>query len=81
MHAQKGLYAEACAAFEEALLLFPDYSQARFNLAVARMREGRSDLAAEQFRMFIQSDPFNPMASKAKELLETIVQGKDEDIR
>lgn len=80
-HAQKGLYAEACAAFEEALRLFPDYSQARFNLAVARMKEGRSDLAAEQFRMFIQSDPFNPMASKAKDLLETIVRGKDGDIR
>ncbi len=63
---------EACAAFDEALRLFPDYSQARFNLAVARMREGRADLAAEQFRLFIESDPFNPMAGKAKELLEGI---------
>jgi tetratricopeptide (TPR) repeat protein len=78
---QKGLYAEACAAFEEALRLFPDYSQARFNLAVARMRGGRSDLAAEQFRLFIQSDPFNPMASKAKELLDDIIGGKGGEIR
>lgn len=75
--AQKGLYAEACAAFEEALRLFPDYSQARFNLAVARMRGGQPELAAEQFRVFIQSDPFNPMAAKARELLEEIARGKD----
>ncbi len=72
--AQSGRYGEACAAFEEALRLFPDYSQARFNLAVARMKEGRADLAADQFRMFIASDPFNPMAGKARELLEGIVR-------
>ncbi len=79
--AQKGRYAEACAAIEEALRLFPDYSQARFNLAVARMRDGRADLAAEQFRLFIQSDPFNPMAGKAKELLGTVLGEKGEDRR
>ncbi len=79
--AQAGRYAEACAAFEEALRLFPDYSQARFNLAVARMREGRPDLAAEQFRLFIQSDPFNPMAGKAKELLESVGRDKEGESR
>lgn len=79
--AQKRLYAEACEAFEEALRLFPDYSQARFNLAVARMREGRAELAAEQFRLFIQSDPFNPMAGKAKELLDAVVRGREGDAR
>jgi len=73
---QAGRTAEACAAFEEALRLFPDYSQARFNLAVARLKEGRADLAAEQFRLFIQTDPFNPMADKAKELLEGIGRAK-----
>ncbi|HEX9190775.1 MAG TPA: tetratricopeptide repeat protein, partial [Candidatus Deferrimicrobiaceae bacterium] len=76
--AQRGLYGDASAAFEEALRLFPDYSQARFNLAVARMKEGRTDLAAEQFRLFIEMDPFNPMAGKAKDLLESVVRGKGE---
>ena len=75
--AQKGRYGDASASFEEALRLFPDYSQARFNLAVARMREGRADLAAEQFRLFIEMDPFNPMAGKAKDLLDRIVRGQD----
>ncbi len=75
--AQKGRYGEACAAFEEALRLFPDYSQARFNLAVARMREGKADLAAEQFRLFIESDPFSPMAGKAKDLLESVLRPRE----
>ncbi len=79
--AQRGLYGDAAAAFEEALRLFPDYSQARFNLGVARMREGRTDLAADQFRLFIEMDPFNPMAGKAKDLLDSIVRGKGEGSR
>ncbi len=79
--AQQQRYAEACAAFEEALRLFPDYSQARFNLAVARMRAGQPDLAADQFRLFIERDPFNPMAGKARDLLESIARGKGEGSR
>lgn len=70
--AKEGKYADACRAFESALGLLPSYSQARFNLAVARMKEGRPDLAAAQFREFIAGDPFNPMAEKARELLESI---------
>lgn len=72
----EGRFAEAASVFEEALALFPDYSQARFNLGVARMKEGRRDLAAEQFRLFIEADPFNPVAAKAKELLGSLDEGK-----
>lgn len=75
--AREGRYAEASAAFEEALRLLPDYAQARFNLAIARMKEGRNDLAEEQFRLFITSDPFNPMASRAKELMDSIRRQAD----
>lgn len=69
-------YAEASAAFEEALTLLPDYSQARFNLGVARMKEGRADLAIEQFRLFVDADPFNPMAGRARELMDALSPGK-----
>lgn len=72
LHAREGRYAEASATFEKTLSLFPDYSQARFNLAISRMKEGRDDLAAEQFGRFIANDPFNPMAARAKELLDSI---------
>ena len=73
--ARDGRYAEASASFEEALRLFPDYSQARFNLGISRMKEGRNDLAEEQFRLFIASDPFNTMAIRAKELMDAIHRG------
>jgi hypothetical protein len=63
---------EAAAVFEEALLLYPEYSQARFNLAVARLKQGRPAMAAEHFRTFLETDPFNPMAGKARELLDGI---------
>ena len=69
-------YAEASAAFDEALKLLPDYSQARFNLGVSRMKEGRTDLAIEQFRLFIEADPFNPVAGRARELLDALTRGK-----
>lgn len=70
--AREGRFGEAAASFEEALRLFPDYSQARFNLAVARMKEGRGDLAEEEFLRFIEYDPFNPMAEKARDHLESL---------
>lgn len=70
--ARDGRYEEACRAFEEALRLYPEYSQARFNLGVARLRQGRRDEAARQIRKFLEDDPFNPMAERAKRLLEDI---------
>lgn len=70
--AREGRYEEACAGFEEALRLYPEYSQARFNLGVARLRQGKRDEAAEQLRKFLEDDPFNPMAERAKQLLEDI---------
>ncbi|HEX9190550.1 MAG TPA: tetratricopeptide repeat protein [Candidatus Deferrimicrobiaceae bacterium] len=68
-HAREGDYGMACDAFAEALRLLPDYSQARFNLAVALFRRGDADGAREQLRIFIEMDPFNPMAEKAREML------------
>lgn len=78
-HAREGRFGEAAASFEEALRLYPQYSQARFNLAVARIKEGRTELAKEQLVRFLRDDPFNPMVEKARELLETLPFSRERD--
>jgi hypothetical protein len=70
--ARGGDYESACEAFSEALRLLPEYSQARFNLAVALIRKGSTAEAREQLLVFIETDPFNPMAEKAREMLAGI---------
>ncbi len=74
-------YEEAVSAFEEALALYPQYSQARFNLGVARMRMGQLEQAREEFRQFIEADPFNPIAGRAREMLEEIVGNRSGEER
>jgi thiosulfate reductase cytochrome b subunit len=67
---REGKYGEACISYGEALRLLPDYSQARFNLAVALLRDGRGEEAREQLTIFIEKDPFNPMVERAREMLD-----------
>jgi len=67
--AREGKYGEACVSYGEALRLLPDYSQARFNLAVALLRDGRREEAREQLTLFLEMDPFNPMVERAREML------------
>ena len=73
--AREGKFGEACLSYGEALRLLPDYSQARFNLAVALLRDGRREEAREQLMIFLEKDPFNPMVEKAREMLDGT--GKD----
>ena len=73
--ARDGKYGEACVSYGEALRLLPDYSQARFNLAVALLRDGRQEEAREQLTIFIGKDPFNPMVERAREMLDGIGKG------
>jgi hypothetical protein len=67
--AKDGDYGAACEAFQEALRLLPEYSQARFNLAVALFRTGNAEEARKELRIFIETDPFNSMVEKAREML------------
>ena len=73
--ARQGKYREACDYYTEALKLLPDYSQARFNLAVALLRDDRIGEAREQLTIFIEKDPFNPMVERAREMLNGTGKG------
>ena len=70
-------FAGARAAFEEALRLFPDYSQARFNLAVALLRLGNVAEGRAELLRFIEADPFNPMTERARGMLDGLGTGED----
>lgn len=72
--AREGLFAEAEAAYLEALRLYPGYSQALFNLGVARWRAGRGEDAREALERFLEQDPFNPVAARAREILAEIAE-------
>jgi tetratricopeptide (TPR) repeat protein len=72
---REGKYGEACISYGEALRLLPDYSQARYNLAVALLRDGRTEEAREQLTIFIEKDPFNPMVERAREILDGTGKG------
>jgi Flp pilus assembly protein TadD len=73
--AREGDFGAACAVYEGALRLFPDYSQARFNLAVALTRDGKRKEAREQLLRFLEMDPFNPMTERARDMLADLGNG------
>ena len=73
--AREGKFGEACDSYGQALRLLPDYSQARFNLSVALLRDGRMEEAREQLKIFLEKDPFNPMVEKAREMLDGTGKG------
>lgn len=74
--ARDGRFTEACAAYAEAIALYPDYSQALFNLGIARMKMGLFDEARVAFADFLVKDPFNPMADKARDLMGKAARGE-----
>jgi len=71
----KGSTARRASPSRKALQLLPDYSQARFNLAVALLRDDRREEAKQQLTIFLEKDPFNPMVERAREMLDGIERG------
>jgi len=70
--AREGRYAKAEAAYLDALAHYPGYSQALFNLGVVRKRAGKFEEATAAFKQFLDQDPFNPLAVKARDSLKEL---------
>jgi cytochrome b subunit of formate dehydrogenase len=74
--ATKQDYEGAKALFEEALALFPGYSQALFNLAVVLARMDKKDEAIAHLREYLAQDAFGPAAKKARTMLAELEEVK-----
>jgi tetratricopeptide (TPR) repeat protein len=62
-------FVDALYHYRRALELYPGYAQARYNMARVLARMGERAMAREAYAQFIESDPFHPLAGKAREAL------------
>lgn len=65
-------YVEALYHYRRALEFYPDYSQARYNMARVLARMGEREMAREAYRQFLAADPFHPLARKAQEAIREL---------
>ena len=64
--------------YRKALERYPGYSQARYNMAVVLRKMGERAMAVENFRQFLQDDPFHPLARRAQEYIIEIEKEEGE---
>jgi len=65
-------FVEALSHYRRALELYPDYSQARYNMARVLARMGEREMARDAYRQFLAADPFHPLARKAQEAIREL---------
>ncbi|MHB8834879.1 MAG: cytochrome b/b6 domain-containing protein [Candidatus Methylomirabilia bacterium] len=65
-------YVESLYHYRRALELYPDYSQARYNMARVLTRMGEREMAREAYEQFLVGDPFHPLARKAQEAIREL---------
>ncbi len=70
--AKEEKFVEALYHYRRALERYPAYSQARYNMAVVLQKMGERAMALENFRQFLNDDPFHPLAEKAQEFIREI---------
>jgi len=68
-------YVEALYHYRRALELYPDYSQARYNMARILARMGEREMAREAYQQFLAADPFHTLARKAQEAIRELDAG------
>jgi len=67
--AREEKFVEALYHYRRALERYPAYSQARYNMAMVLRQMGERSMAIDEFRQFIEDDPFHPLARRAQELI------------
>jgi len=65
-------YVEALFHYRRALELYPDYSQARYNMARVLARMGEREMAREAYQQFLAGDPFHTLARKAQDAIREL---------
>ncbi len=65
-------YVEALYHYRRALELYPDYSQARYNMARVLVRMGEREMAREAYRQFLAADPFHALAGTAQDAIREL---------
>ena len=70
--AKEEKFVDALYHYRRALERYPGYSQARYNMAVVLRKMGERAMAVENFRQFLQDDPFHPLARRAQEFIAEI---------
>ena len=75
--AKEAEYDKAIEQYEKALKLLPNFPKAQYNLATVRHKAGDLRQAVVEYRKFIEMDPFNLLAEKAKTTLSEIEKSLD----
>lgn len=70
--AHQGKYRVAVQFYDQALALYPGYSQALFNLGVALTRLNERERAREVLQHYLAEDQFGPMSAQARMLLRRL---------
>ncbi len=72
--ARDGKYADAIGRYKEAIKIYPNYHQARFNLGIVYKKAKKYAEAIGIFNEFIEMDQFNKMVSVAKKHISELTE-------
>lgn len=76
-----GEYTESSAHFQAALKLVPEYAEAKYLLAIVKVRQKNYGEAMNLFQELIQQAPQSEFGMKAKDMQDKLRKGKFEEIK
>lgn len=70
--AKENRFLDAAEEYRKALMQFPGYSQAQYNLALVLEKAGKIKEALMEYQRFMEIDPFHPLAQKVRTAIERL---------